>query len=279
MAYYATIHVKFTNCETSQKLNICIVYLSTTLSVTYINSKARQKMTNNHEPWYLVIGACGGIGQEVVKRLTEVAHKVVGVDVTEKSSANSWQYIIAKIPESGFGWLDILIKTHGAPCGVVFAQGVYKRIHLEEYNQNNFDEILSSNYSAVFWSLQMIIPRMVIGGGGNVVVISSQAGATGGADPVYASAKAACNALVKSIAREYGKSNISINVVSPGPVNTNMAFSAMSTDLITRYKNSIPIGRFSEAVEVADIVNYLLVSSKGAINGTTIDIDGGLVRR
>lgn len=229
--------------------------------------------------WHLIVGAAGGIGQEIARILSIEGHIAIGVDAHEQSVPELAEHIIASLPESGFHWLSDLIKRRGLPCGVAFAHGFYQRWSLEDYDRNKYEQVLSSNFDSTFWLLKELVPRLAKARGGRIVVIGSQAAATGGLDPVYAASKAASVALVKSIAREYARYGILVNIVAPGPIETPMAFNAMPVGRIQYYRETIPIGRFVTPAEVAETVVFLLTSKQGGINGATIDIDGGLVRR
>lgn len=237
-----------------------------------------QRNGKKHD-WHLVIGARGCIGKVISSQLTTLGYRVKGVDAVNHEEKSDDGIITARLPEDGFGWMDALIDQAGLPVGVVCAQGVYGRWSIQSYDQERFNEVLASNFSATFWLLHKLVPAMASHHGGRIVVIGSQAGATGGADPLYAASKAACVALIKSIAREYGEFGITANVISPGPVDTEMAKRAMTSERIEHYKHIIPIRRMMYASEIAEVCTFLLTSTQCAINGATIDVDGGLVRR
>ncbi len=125
---------------------------------------------------------------------------------------------------------------------------------------------------------RLVVPAMAAIRRGRLVLITSQAAITGGTDAAYAASKAGLVAFGKSIAREYGPEGLRITMVSPGPVDTGMA-SVMPPERRAHYESTIPIRRFTWATEVADLVEYVLLRAPDALHGSTVEIDGGLVRR
>lgn len=238
-------------------------------------------MPSDSRPWALVTGAAGGIGSAVCARLAvEPGLSVVGIDrsLPEPSPAN-WQLKRCDLAEatSRERLLGSLLDKFGPPCYWASCAGLHPRCGLEDYESELFEQVLADNFGHVFWVAQSVVAAMTGTGGGRIVITTSQAGASGGRDALYAASKAACAALAKSIAREYATAGVLCNAVSPGPVDTPMA-EAMGARR-TYYEEAIPIGRLTDADEVAEVICMLLTSSQEAMTGATVDIDGGLLRR
>jgi NAD(P)-dependent dehydrogenase (short-subunit alcohol dehydrogenase family) len=230
--------------------------------------------------WALVTGAAGGIGSAVCARLAALPDlAVVGLDRAERAAPAGVRAVRCDLAEEGQRErvLGGLLDELGPPRMWASCAGAYPRRLLEEYDADLLDRVLADNFTHVFWTARALVAAMGAGGGGRIVLVSSQAGASGGADPAYAAAKAAVTALGKSIARECAPSGIRCNVVSPGPTDTPMA-TAMG-ERREYYKRQIPIGRLASADEVAEVICMVLGSSQGAMTGATIDVDGGLLRR
>ena len=118
------------------------------------------------------------------------------------------------------------------------------------------------------------------GNGGTIVNISSLAGI--GAAPMlgaYAASKHAVTGLTKTAAREYGKYNIRVNAVCPTVIETPMTEGLLGdkNEMGDRMKKAIPLGRFGQPKEVADLIYWLSDETSSYINGETIRIDGGMV--
>jgi len=229
----------------------------------------------------LVVGHSGGIGSALSAQLCAANMQVIGID-RRSSNLNEVQLQLkarlrgSKSIAKSMKWLD---RNGGLPSRVAITIGTYQRIELQDYSERKFRDIVDDNFTSIFWIVREAALRMTRSGGGRIVIVSSQAGVTGGGDPVYASAKAATIALSKSIAREFGPVGVRCNIVAPGPVDTPMARAAMSKDRTSFYKAAIPIRRFSTAAEVARVIMFLLAGDVDAVNGATFDVDGGLVRR
>ncbi len=229
--------------------------------------------------WTLLTGVAGGIGAAIAQKLTSGQDRVVGLDIMPPPRYGLLEFVHCDLIAADMVWLLGLLDKYGAPRAAIFAHGVYDRTPIHRYCDREVRRVMAINFESVFRITSGLVEPMAAAGGGNFVFLGSQAGAFGGADPIYAASKAACVALSKSLARELGGRGIRANVVSPGPVRTPMAAAAMTAERQAYYAAQIPIGRFTEANEVAEVACFLATQEGSSINGATIDIDGGLFRR
>lgn len=229
--------------------------------------------------WALVTGAAGGIGAAVCARLAEeTGLAVVGVDRAEPSKPIGGRFVLCDLgdPDARERALGEMLGGLGPPGMWASCAGHYPRLSLDEYDRERFSRVVADNFTHVFWVARAVVAAMRRGGG-RIVLVSSQAGASGGADAAYAASKAAVTALAKSIAREEAPNGILCNVVSPGPTDTAMA--AAMGDRRRHYEKEMPIGRLAAADEVAEVICMILTSRQEAMTGATVDVDGGLLRR
>lgn len=221
--------------------------------------------------WAIIAGASGGIGTAAAVAMRRFGIPIVGIDRT-----GSDEPLDLTNYSSVSGLIERLVITRGAPSAVIAAVGVYERRKLLDYDAARAETTLADNFLGVANLIRTVI-SMRSSQPLRIVLVTSQAGATGGADPFYAAAKSAMTAFGKSIAREFGDRGVRCNLVSPGPVDTPMA--DVMGDRRTYYEDTIPIRRFSRADEVAEVIAWLACEAPDAINGATFDVDGGLVRR
>lgn len=236
--------------------------------------------THADKSWGLVTGAAGAIGAEVCRQLTCAGGvEVIGVDTRPADPDATWQTMQCDLADAAAreALLAELQDRHGPPQVWASCAGRYERIGIEDYDSESFEQVMEDNFNHAFWLAQRLVPAMASAGGGRIVLVSSQAGAAGGADAAYAAAKAAVTALGKSISREYGPAGVVCNVVSPGPTDTPMA-TAMGPRR-RHYEEAMPIRRLVRADEVAEVIHLLLSSRQEAMTGATVDVDGGLLRR
>ena len=151
-----------------------------------------------------------------------------------------------------------------------------------DYDESVFDSVLAVNVKGVFLGLKYVLPAMITGGGGAIVNTSSTAGVSGSAGlSGYVASKHAVIGLTRTAAVEYGGQGVRVNAVCPGPTRTRMIASleeqtgAGSNDPGERLRAMIPIGRYAEADEVADLVLFLCSDLSRSINGAHYLIDGG----
>ena len=172
----------------------------------------------------------------------------------------------------------MLFEQRGAPRYLAAAAGTYARRPFRAYSREDMLDTIDVNLVATACLLQAATVAMVAAGGGRIAVVTSQAGVTGGTDALYAAAKAGQTALVKSVAREFARQGIVCNAVSPGPVESPMA-EVMGEDRKCHYRDATPNGRLACITEVGEAVEFLLLMEGTGVQGATVDVDGGLVRR
>ena len=134
------------------------------------------------------------------------------------------------------------------------------------------------NFKSTFFLTRALLPTLVAQKSGRPIMITSQAAARGALDPGYAAAKGALQSFMKSIAQEYGVMGIRCNAISPGAIESPMS-DGIGEERKAALTRMIPIGRFCTAVEAASVAAFLTQEETESINGGTIDIDGGFLRR
>jgi acetoacetyl-CoA reductase len=232
------------------------------------------------ERWAIVTGAAGAIGTALCRVLRGRAVRVAGLDIAQFNEDSDLVQGPVDIRDhaSMARIVRDLVDVLGPPDLVAHVAGVYPLRQITLLSDQEVDAVLAVNLVSAIHLCRIVLPTMAISGKGRLLLVTSQAGVTGGKDAVYASSKAALVALGKSLAREHGRAGLRVNMVSPGPVDTPMA-SVMPLERRAHYERVIPIGRFTQAHEVAQLAAFVLLDAPDALNGATIDIDGGLVRR
>jgi 3-oxoacyl-[acyl-carrier protein] reductase len=237
----------------------------------------------------LVTGSARGIGAEIALTLAKAGAKVVVNYVKDKAAADK---ISAAIIESGgeclavqadvsdpiavrqlfiaaiehFQQIDILVNNAGI---LVFKE-------IAEISDTEFDRIVNINFKSVFYTLREAAVKLA--DHGRIVTISSTVtrlmlpkyGA-------YAATKAAVEQLTRIFAREAGKRGITANIVSPGPVDTELFRSGKTAADIERMAAMAALGRIGEADDIAQVVLFLVSDEARWITGQNIGVNGGII--
>jgi 3-oxoacyl-[acyl-carrier protein] reductase len=165
-----------------------------------------------------------------------------------------------------FGRVDILINN----------AGVRRDNLMMRMKEDEFDEVVRTNVKGTYLCTRAALRPMVRARWGRIVNVSSVVGLVGNAGQAnYAASKAGIVGFTKSVAREVAQRGITVNAVAPGYVETELTGS-LSEDVKDRIRGQVPMGRFGEAEEVAEVVAFLAGEGAAYVTGQTIAVDGGM---
>jgi len=204
--------------------------------------------------------------QEVVEMIKKMGRKAIAVKANVAVKADAEKIIQTAI--DGFGKIDILVNNAGAS----------KPNMLYKMTEEQWDEVLGIHLKGPFLCIQAASKYMMEKKYGKIINITSSAGLWGTIGQInYSSAKGGIVALTKSAARELARYGITVNVVQPGYVSTEM-FEKVKSDpkLMGIYTGRILLGRFAEPEEVAPTFVFLASDESNYITGQLFCVDGGL---
>jgi 3-oxoacyl-[acyl-carrier protein] reductase len=236
----------------------------------------------------LVTGASRGIGQAVALELGRQGATVVGTATTESGAENIGKYLKHAGVKGGGLALDVkeagqverVVKSveeqFGAVAILVNNAGITRDTLLMRMKEEDWDEIMDTNLKSVFRLSQAVLRGMMKARQGRIISIASVVGATGNAGQTnYAAAKAGIMGFTKSLAREVGSRNITVNCVAPGFIDTDMT-RALSEAQRESLLGSIPLGRLGSVEDIAAAVAFLASPRAGYVSGTTLHVNGGM---
>ena len=231
-------------------------------------------------PVALITGGSRGIGAAIAQRLVDSGHPVVvasrsgeapeGVDVAGSVSMD------VSDPESITAGLGAVEDSYG-PVGVLVANaGVTRDNLLMRMSDEDIDDVLATNLAGSIRLCRGVSRGMLRAKSGRIVLVSSVVGLLGSAGQVnYAASKAGLVGAARSLARELGSRGITVNVVAPGFVDTDMT-AELDEARRAEILSAVPLGRYADVSEVAGVVDFLVGPDSGYITGAVIPVDGGL---
>tara|TARA_B110000902_G_scaffold57380_2_gene67148 strand:+ start:8105 stop:8842 length:738 start_codon:yes stop_codon:yes gene_type:complete len=236
----------------------------------------------------LVTGASRGIGQAIALQLGKDGFTVIGTSTTQSGAASITGYLDdAEIGGEGMV-LDVtssesvtaVIKTisekYAAPLVLVNNAGIAKDNILMRMKEDEWNDVVSTNLSSIYRLSKSCVRGMTKAKWGRIISISSVVGAMGNAGQSnYAATKAGMEGFSRSLAKELGSRNITINCVAPGFIDTDMT-KELSEDNKSMMLAKIPLSRLGEPEEVAAVVAFLAGDGGAYVTGETIHVNGGM---
>jgi 3-oxoacyl-[acyl-carrier protein] reductase len=228
-----------------------------------------------------VSGASRGIGLAIAKRLADENYSL---GLTYNSSApaelKNAKYKFYKCDvtlqneiEEAFSDLE---ANFGTCDTLICAAGINKDQLLLSMDESHWDQVIDANLKSNFYLVKRAIPKMIRNRFGRIIFISSVVAFSGSpGQSNYAASKAALVGFARSLARELASRNITVNVVAPGAIETDM-LGATNEKRLEHLKSMIPLGRFGQPDDVASLVSYLANQESSYITGAVIPVDGGL---
>lgn len=247
-------------------------------------------MSNLSGKCAIVTGASNGIGRSIALKLAEEgAYVVINYNSDVKAAEETLNIIrknqgyaeIYKADVSNYnqvqGMIKFAIDTYGKVDILVNNAGVSKVGLFIDFNEEQWNSLINVNIKGVFNCCHAVIPNMIQNKKGVIINMSSMWGNSGAScEAVYSATKGAVNSFTKALAKELGPSNIRVNAISPGVINTRMnkwLTEEEKNDLL----DSIPLMKFGEAYDVANLAAFLAQDNSGYITGQIITIDGGFI--
>ncbi len=238
----------------------------------------------------LITGASGGIGSEIALRLARDGFEIAacynsdekGIKELEcKLLQTGVRFRIYKADVSDFNTIKEVFadatEFFGGVSVLVNNAGIAQQKLFTDITQEDFDRITAVNFKGVFNCCQCAVPFMVNQKRGKIINISSMWGVCGAScETVYSATKAAVIGLSKALARELAPSNIQVNCVAPGAIDTKMNDN-LSTEDKSAFAQEIPMGRFGKANEIAGVVSFLASEDSDYVTAQVITVDGGLI--
>ena len=246
-------------------------------------------MYNLNNKVAIVTGASRGIGLEIANKLSQSGANIVligrnidslrlvepkiqsnGVKVLsvalDVSDFDSFNNTIKKVHEK-FGKIDILVNN----------AGITKDNIIMRLNENDWDDVININLKGCFNGIKAVSRPMIKSKFGRIINITSVIGLIGNSGQSnYAASKAGIIGLTKSISKELGSRNITVNAIAPGYIQTEMTQN-LNDELKKDLLESIPLQRFGKPEEIADLVCFLASDKASYITGQTLNVDGGMV--
>jgi 3-oxoacyl-[acyl-carrier protein] reductase len=225
----------------------------------------------------LVTGGSRGIGLATARRFAEAGHKVA---VTYNSSPPPDGFMAVQCDvrsgESVDAAFTAVEETLGPVEIVVSNAGVTRDGLLLKMSEESFTDVLDANLTAAFRVAKRASKGMIRARHGRIIFVGSVVALLGSAGQAnYAASKAGLVGLARSLAREFASRSITVNVVAPGPVETEMT-AALGPERLAELSAAVPLSRIASADEIAAAIAFLASDDAAYITGAVLPVDGGL---
>ena len=225
----------------------------------------------------LITGGSKGIGLACAQHFASLGDKVA---ITYNSTKPSDDFFSVKCDVTSQADVDLAFaaveEKYGTVQVLVSNAGITKDLLLLRMSENDFASVIDANLTGAYRVCKRATQGMLRARSGRIILMSSVVGLLGSAGQAnYAASKSGLVGLARSLARELGSRSITVNVVAPGPVETDMT-AALTEEQRTKMIDAVPLGRTATPQEIAGVVAFLASSDAAYITGAVIPVDGGL---
>jgi 3-oxoacyl-[acyl-carrier protein] reductase len=234
----------------------------------------------------LVTGASRGIGAAIAQALAAAGAAVIGTATSEDGAlgidaalGSSGRGVVMNIAdaESILAGMADIQKNEGHPSIVVNNAGITRDNLLMRMKEEEWDQVLSTNLSGVYRVCKASLRGMMKAKKGRIINIASVIGVMGNAGQSnYAAAKAGIIGFSKSLAREIGSRDITVNVVAPGFIDTDMT-RVLPEDQRSSMLAQVPLNRLGQSLDIANAVVFLASDAGSYVTGETLHVNGGML--
>ena len=240
----------------------------------------------------LITGASQGIGACIAKRLAKDGFDVAinhypnesgrekALEVAKECEAFGVKAVCFAADVSKMADCEEMVKAVKEQLGSIDAlvnnAGITKDKLLARMSEDEYDAVIAINQKSIFNMLKNVCPVMMKQKHGRIVNVASVAGLYGNPGQInYSASKAAIIGMTKTVAKEYGRKNITCNAVAPGFINTAMT-EALPDEVKTKLLDAVSLKRYGEPEEIASVVSFLVSEDSSYVTGQVIEISGGL---
>ncbi|GGC97470.1 elongation factor P 5-aminopentanone reductase [Pontibacillus salipaludis] len=230
-----------------------------------------------------LLGASGGIGQAIAKKLAQSGYSLI---LHYQTNQYAIEQLCKSLPEGSVlqtvqcdlrnePSINEMVEGIEFPVDtLVFASGTSLVKLFQDVTSKEMDDLLSIHIKSPWLISQRLLPHMIKQKQGHIVIISSIWGEVGAScEVVYSSVKGAQDSFVKALAKEVGPSGVHVNGIRPGFIQTDMNAQFSSEDL-AEIKEEIPVGRLGKPQDVADAVEFLVGAGSSYIQGQMLNVNG-----
>ena len=234
----------------------------------------------------LVTGASRGIGAAIADTLAAAGARVIGTAtsaagaeaISRRLAAHGGEGRVLDVTDGAAveALIDGIVKQHGTLSILVNNAGITRDQLLMRMRDEDWQVILDTNLSSVYRASKAVLRPMIKARKGRIISIASVVGVTGNPGQAnYAAAKAGIIAFSKSLAREIGSRGITVNVVAPGFIDTDMT-RALGEEQRKALEGQIALGRLGRPEDIAHAVLFLASPAASYITGETLHVNGGM---
>ena len=235
----------------------------------------------------LVTGASRGIGRSIALELAKEGATVIGTATSEAGAQGITEALTAvgvgrgmvlnvTNPADCESTIETIVKEYGGLNILVNNAGITKDQLAMRMKDEDWNDVIDTNLSAVFRLSRAVLRPMMKARGGRIIHVTSVVGHSGNPGQAnYAAAKAGVAGMSRALAREIGSRNITVNCVAPGFIDTDMT-KALTDEQQNSLKINIPLGRLGQPEDVANAVVFLASPKAAYITGATLHVNGGL---